>query len=233
MRLLIVEDEVEILNFLKKSLESECYVVDTAKDGERGSYLARTNEYDLIILDNIMPKKTGLEVCEDIRKDGKNTPILILSVKSEITTKVDLFNAGADDYLTKPFSVDELLARIKALLRRPKQIESEVLQINDLTLDVSKHEVMRGGQEINLTRKEFMLLKYMMKNQGTVLSRSMIMEHVWDMSVDPFSNTIESHIVSLRKKVDLPGKKKLIRTVAGRGYRIEDVKEGEEEDGQD
>jgi len=233
MRLLIVEDEVEILNFLKKSLESECYVVDIAKDGERGSYLARTNEYDLIILDNIMPKKTGLEVCEDIRRDGKNTPILILSVKSEITTKVDLFNAGADDYLTKPFSVDELLARIKALLRRPKQIESEVLQTNDLILDVSKHEVTRGGQEINLTRKEFMLLKYMMKNQGTVLSRSMIMEHVWDMSVDPFSNTIESHIVSLRKKVDLPGKKKLIRTVAGRGYKIEDVKEGEEEQQQD
>src|SRR3989339_1829193 len=229
MRILIVEDEVEILNFLKKSLENECYVVDAAKDGEKGSYLARTNHYDLIILDNIMPKKTGLEVCEDIRKDGKNTPILILSVKSEITTKVDLFNAGADDYLTKPFSVDELLARIKALLRRPKQIESEVLQTNDLILDVSKHEVTRGGQEINLTRKEFMLLKYMMKNQGTVLSRSMIMEHVWDMSVDPFSNTIESHIVSLRKKVDLPGKKKLIRTVAGRGYKIEDVKEGEEE----
>jgi len=225
MRILIVEDEVEILNFLKKSLENECYVVDAAKDGEKGSFLARTNHYDLIILDNIMPKKTGLEVCEDIRKEGKNTPILILSVKSEVTTKVDLFNAGADDYLTKPFSVDELIARIKALLRRPKQLQSETFQVNDLTLDAGKHEVMRGGEEINLTRKEFVLLKYMMKNQGTVLSRSMIMEHVWDMTVDPFSNTIESHIMSLRKKIDTAGKKKLIKTVAGRGYKIEDSRE--------
>ncbi|OGF24942.1 DNA-binding response regulator [Candidatus Falkowbacteria bacterium RIFOXYB2_FULL_47_14] len=225
MRILIVEDEVEILNFLKKSLENECYVVDAAKDGEKGSYLARTNHYDLIILDNIMPKKTGLEVCEDIRKEGKNTPILILSVKSEVTTKVDLFNAGADDYLTKPFSVDELIARIKALLRRPKQLQSEIFQVNDLTLDAGKHEVVRGGEEINLTRKEFVLLKYMMKNQGTVLSRSMIMEHVWDMTVDPFSNTIESHIMSLRKKIDSAGKKKLIKTVAGRGYKIEDARE--------
>src|SRR3989339_490279 len=225
MRILIVEDEVEILNFLKKSLENECYVVDAAKDGEKGSFLARTNHYDLIILDNIMPKKTGLEVCEDIRKEGKNTPILILSVKSEVTTKVDLFNAGADDYLTKPFSVDELIARIKALLRRPKQLQSEIFQVNDLTLDAGKHEVVRGGEEINLTRKEFVLLKYMMKNQGTVLSRSMIMEHVWDMTVDPFSNTIESHIMSLRKKIDSAGKKKLIKTVAGRGYKIEDARE--------
>ena len=225
MRILIVEDEVEILNFLKKSLENECYVVDAAKDGEKGSYLARTNHYDLIILDNIMPKKTGLEVCEDIRKEGKNTPILILSVKSEVTTKVDLFNAGADDYLTKPFSVDELIARIKALLRRPKQLQSEIFQVNDLTLDAGKHEVVRGGEEINLTRKEFVLLKYMMKNQGTVLSRSMFMEHVWDMTVDPFSNTIESHIMSLRKKIDSAGKKKLIKTVAGRGYKIEDARE--------
>ncbi|MFH0892564.1 MAG: response regulator transcription factor [Candidatus Falkowbacteria bacterium] len=225
MRILIVEDEVEILNFLKKSLENECYVVDAAKDGEKGSFLARTNHYDLIILDNIMPKKTGLEVCEDIRREGKNTPILILSVKSEVTTKVDLFNAGADDYLTKPFSVDELIARIKALLRRPKQLQSEIFQVNDLTLDAGKHEVMRGGEEINLTRKEFVLLKYMMKNQGTVLSRSMIMEHVWDMTVDPFSNTIESHIMSLRKKIDTAGKKKLIKTVAGRGYKIEDSRE--------
>jgi DNA-binding response OmpR family regulator len=229
MKLLIVEDEVEILGFLKKSLESECYVVDTAADGERGSYLARTNDYDLIILDNIMPKKTGLEVCCEIRKDGKNTPILVLSVKSETTTKVDLLNAGADDYLTKPFSLDELLARIKALLRRPEQIRSEVLQIDDLVLDVSRHEVRRDDRQINLTRKEFMLLHYMMKNQGSVLSRSMIMEHVWDMSVDPFSNTIESHIVSLRKKVDIPGKKKLIRTIPGRGYKIEEPKADEKQ----
>ena len=121
--------------------------------------------------------------------------------------------------------MDELIARIKALLRRPKQLQSEIFQVNDLTLDAGKHEVVRGGEEINLTRKEFVLLKYMMKNQGTVLSRSMIMEHVWDMTVDPFSNTIESHIMSLRKKIDSAGKKKLIKTVAGRGYKIEDARE--------
>jgi len=221
MRILIVEDEKEILDFLKKSLKNECYAVDVASDGEQGSYFARTNNYDLIILDNVMPKKTGLEVCQDIRKDGNPVPILVLSVKSETTTKVDLLNAGADDYLTKPFSIDELFARIKALLRRPKGMENERLRVDDLVLDFDKHTVQRGEKEIYLTRKEFTLLKYLMKNQGSVLSRSMIMEHVWDMSVDPFSNTIESHIVSLRKKVDLPGRKKLIHTVSGRGYKLD------------
>ncbi len=202
MRVLVVEDEKEIRSFLKRSLESECFVVDDAPDGEKGSFLARTNDYDLVILDNIMPKKTGLEVCEEVRRDGSNVPILILSVKSEANTKVDLLNAGADDYLTKPFSLDELLARMKALMRRPKQIENEILQVDDLIIDTSRQVVKRNNKEIYLTRKEFMLLKYLMKNQGIVLSRSMIMEHVWDMSVDPFSNTIESHILSLRKKID-------------------------------
>jgi DNA-binding response OmpR family regulator len=223
MRLLVVEDEKEILNFLKKSLEAEHFVVDAAKDGEKGSFLARTNDYDLIVLDNVMPKKSGLEVCKDIRQDGKSVPILILSVKTETTTKVDLLNAGADDYLTKPFSLDELLARIRALLRRPKQIENEILQINDLILDSNKSTVKRGNQEIYLTRKEFVLLKYLMKNQGIALSRGMIMEHVWDMSADPFSNTIESHILSLRKKIDAKGKKKLIHTISGRGYKLDTV----------
>ncbi len=223
MRLLIVEDEKEILNFIKKSLEAEHFVVDAASDGEKGSYLARTNDYDLIVLDNVMPKKNGLEVCREVRRDGRSVPILILSVKSETTTKVDLLNAGADDYLTKPFSLDELLARIKALLRRPKQIENEILQVDDLILDSSKGTVKRGNQDIYLTRKEFTLLKYLMKNQGIVLSRSMIMEHVWDMSADPFSNTIESHILSLRKKIDAKGKKKLIHTVPGRGYKFDSV----------
>ncbi len=223
MRALIVEDEKQILNFLKKSLQAEHFAVDTAEDGEKGSFLARTNDYDLILLDNIMPKKTGQEVCEEIRSEGINIPILVLSVKSEITTKVDLLNAGADDYMTKPFSLDELMARIKALLRRPKEIESEILKIDGLTLDTSKHIVKQGDKDIYLTRKEFTLLKYLMRNQGIVLSRSMIMEHVWDMSVDPFSNTIESHINSLRKKINIKGKKKLIHTVPGRGYKIDEV----------
>ncbi len=223
MKVLIIEDEKEIAEFLKKSLEAENYVVDVAHDGEKGSFLARTNDYDIILLDNIMPKKTGKQVCEEIRRDGKDVPILMISVKSEVTTKVDLLNAGADDYLTKPFSLDELLARIRALLRRPQKIETEILKVDDLVLDTSKHKVMRGDKEIYLTKKEFMLLKYLMKNAGIVLSRGMILEHVWDMSVDAFSNTIESHIRSLRRKIDLPGKKKLIHTIPGFGYKI-DVK---------
>lgn len=225
MRILIIEDNKEIIDFLKVSLETECFIVDTVEDGERGSFLARTNDYDLIILDNILPKKMGVQVCKEIRESGKIVPIIILSVKSETTTKVELLNAGADDYLIKPFSLEELLARMRALLRRPKQIESEILQIDNLTLDTRKHVVKRGKKEIYLTRKEFILLEYFMKNQGSVLSRGMIMEHVWDMNADPFSNTIESHILSLRRKVCLNKKRKFIQTVPGRGYKLEAAKE--------
>jgi DNA-binding response OmpR family regulator len=223
MRILVVEDEKDIRDFLKKSLESECYAVDTASDGAEGSYMARTNDYDLIILDNNMPRKIGMEVCEEIRRD-KNTPILILSVKSETTSKVDLLNSGADDYLTKPFALDELMARVKALLRRPKTIQRDIVQIDDMIVDFSKQTVVRGGEDIYLTRKEFNLLKYLLNNRGIALSRSMIMEHVWDMSADPFSNTIESHILSLRKKINGNGLKKLIHTVPGRGYVMDDKK---------
>ncbi len=226
MRILVVEDEKEIRNFLKKSLEAECFAVDAAADGEEGLRLARNNDYDLLLLDNIMPKKSGKDMCTELRAVKCAVPILMLSVKSEATTKADLLNAGADDYLTKPFSIDELMARIRALLRRPKKIETEIYEIDDLVLSDSRHLVTRGGQEIYLARKEFALLKYMLQNKEIVLSRSMIMEHVWDMGADPFSNTIEAHINSLRKKIDLPDKNKLIHTVAGRGYKI-DIKNGE------
>lgn len=220
MRILIVEDNKDISNFLKVSLENECFAVDAANDGEKGSFLALTNDYDLIILDYVLPKKDGRQVCEEIRKAGKTVPILVLSVISEVPTKVDILNIGADDYLTKPYSFEELLARIKALLCRPKQIESEVLRIDDLILDTKKHLVKRGKKEIYLTRKQFMLLEYLMKNQGMVLSRGMIMEHVWDMNGDLFSNTIEEHISVLRRKIKSPKNRKLIHTIPGRGYKI-------------
>lgn len=220
MHILVVEDEREISDFLRVSMEAECFAVDTAFDGETGSYLARTNNYDLIILDNILPKKEGRLACREIREAGKMTPIIMLSVKSETVTKVDLLNAGADDYMTKPFSLDELLARMRALLRRPKEVENEVLSIEDLTVDAKKHTVRRANKEIYLTRKEFVLLTYLLKNAGSAMSRGMIMEHVWDMNIDPFSNTIESHILSLRKKIDAKSKKKLIKTVPGIGYKI-------------
>ncbi|KPJ55189.1 transcriptional regulator [Parcubacteria bacterium DG_72] len=220
MRILIVEDDKEIINFLKPSLEGENFVVDVAENGEKGSFIARTNDYDLIILDKNLPKKDGNYVCEDIRKKGKNTPILILSVEMGIDTKVKFLNDGADDYLTKPFSFEELLARIKALLRRPEKIEKDILEIDDLILDKNKKVVSRNNKEIYLTRKEFSLLEYLMKNRGIVLSRGMISEHVWDMNLDPFSNTIETHILNLRRKIEHKNARQLIQTLPGRGYRI-------------
>ena len=220
MRVLVVEDEEGIARFLKAGLESEYFAVDVAEDGERGSYLARTNDYDIIILDNMLPGKNGAEVCDDIRKSGRNTPIIMLSARAEMSIKVELLNKGADDYLTKPFSLEELLARIRALLRRPAHVAPDLLEIEDLVLDTKKHLVTRKGKEIYLTRKEFMLLEYLLRNNGTAVSRGMILEHVWDINVDPFSNTVESHILNIRKKVNDKGRKNLIHTLPGIGYKI-------------
>lgn len=220
MRILVVDDDKSIRDFLKSSLEAECFVVDAASDGNKGARLALSNAYDLIILDNVMPKKKGLEVCQELRDEGIEIPIIILSVKSETTTKVSLLDAGADDYLHKPFSFQELLARINALLRRPKRIEQTILEKGELTIDAGKHAVFCRGEEVRLTRKEFILLEYLMRNRGTVLTRGMIMEHVWDMNADPFSNTIDSHISSLRKKIRCSDEKSIIETVQGRGYLI-------------
>ena len=220
MRILLVEDEPQIADFLKMSLEADCFVVDVAVDGERGSYLARTENYDLVILDNILPHKNGLEICKEVRASGKNMPILVLSVRAETNMKVDLLNAGADDYLIKPFSLQELLARLRALLRRPDQIQGTTLTIGGVTLDSQKHTVTLDGKNIQLTRKEFILLEYLMKNSNTVLSRGMILEHVWDMAVDPFSNTIDTHILSLRRKLKGNSKQSLIRTIHGQGYTM-------------
>ncbi len=221
MRILVVEDEKKIRDFLKLSLKQSFFVVDTAEDGEEGLKMAKLNPYDVIILDNLLPKKTGIEVCRELREFDTTTPILILSVLGDPQQKVELLDAGADDYLAKPFSLSELLARVRALLRRPQQIEDSVLHAGNLTLDTTRHEVKLGDKEISLTRKEFMLLQYFLRNKGLVLSRSMIMEHVWDMNADPFSNTIESHIVSLRKKIG-DKDQALIKTIAGRGYKLLD-----------
>ena len=221
MRALVIDDEGAVRDLLAQNLRAHCFAVDTAKDGTEGSYLARTNEYDIIILDNMMPEKNGEAVCEEIRATGRNVPIIVLSVLSETARKIELLNAGADDYMTKPFSFEELMARIRALQRRPTKIEGDILRLDDLELDIKNQSVKREGEGIYLTRKEFMLLEYLMRNQGTVLSRSMIMEHVWDMESDPFSNTIESHILSLRKKLQQNGRSKLIYTIPGRGYKID------------
>ncbi|MEI7620444.1 MAG: response regulator transcription factor [Candidatus Falkowbacteria bacterium] len=221
MRILLIEDEKDIAEFIKMNLVTEFYTVDIALDGERGSFLARTNDYDLIICDYILPKQNGPEVVKEIRQENKDVPIIILSVKSEINSKVGLFNLGVDDYLTKPFLFEELLAHIKAILRRPAKRENPILKIDDLVLDTDKHLVKRGRQAITLTKKELSLLEYLLKNRGRVMSRVMIMEHIWDANADPFSNTIESHITNLRRKINLPGKKELIHTVSGRGYKVD------------
>lgn len=222
MKILIIEDEKDIINIIKPGLEAEFFVVDTAEEGDRGLFLALTNDYDLIILDNTLPKKSGAEVCREIRLHKKTLPIIILSVLSETSKKVELLEMGADDYLTKPFSFQELLARIKTVLRRPQQIQDEVLHVDGLEMDLRRNLVKRDTVSINLTRKQFMLLEYLMRHQGTVVTRGMLMEHVWETDVDPFSNTIETHILSLRKKIKVKNSHpELIHTIPGRGYKID------------
>ena len=220
MRVLIIENEKRISCFLKEALQAEYFAVDVAHDGEEGSCLARLNEYDLVILATALPKKRGLEVCKEIRASGKTMPILIVSIQTGTFDKVDLLDAGADDYLEKPFVLEELLARVRALMRRPTYIESDILQVDDVELNGKTGSVTRADQAIYLTRKEFMLLQYLMQNEGVILSRGVILEHVWDMSVDIFSNTIESHMFSLRKKLGDTKGNRIIQTVSGRGYRI-------------
>jgi DNA-binding response OmpR family regulator len=221
MRILLVEDDESILASLRVRLKSEGFSVDVEQDGIKGSFLARTNNYDVIILDYMLPRKGGEKICQEIRARGTTTPIIMISVQTEIPTKVGLLNLGADDYVTKPFPFEELLARIRAVLRRPNTLKEEILSIDDLVLDVARCRVERGQEKIKLTRKEFALLEYLLRNKGAVLSRGTLMEHVWDIHGDLFSNTIETHILNLRKKIDRPGAKKLIYTISGRGYKID------------
>ena len=221
MRALIIEDEEGVRTTLAENLRAHCFAVDTASDGTEGSYLARTNNYDIVVLDNMLPEKSGMVVCQEIRRTGHKVPIIVLSVLADTWRKVELLNSGADDYMIKPFSIEELVARIRALLRRPIELEGDILTIDNLMIDTKQQSVKRDGKGIYLTRKEFMLMEYLVRNQGNVMSRGMIMEHVWDMMNDPFSNTIESHILSLRKKIDTSDQLKLIYTVPGRGYKVD------------
>lgn len=221
MKILVVEDEKETAAILKKHLEAECYAVDIEHDGDKGFYRARTNDYDLIILDNLLPGKIGPDICRDIRQYEIPTPILMLSVQSEIDQKVMLLNCGADDYLTKPYSFTELSARIKALLRRSRGLPAGgVLAYEGLILDESTYTATRAGVSAYLTPKEFSLLQYFMEHRDKVVSRGMILEHVWDGEGDLFSNAIETHVMNLRKKIDAGHELKFIHTVPGRGYKF-------------
>jgi len=220
MRILVVDDDKDIRGYLKTNLESESFAVDTAGDGDVGSYLGKHNNYDVIVLDHNMPKKNGLEVCKDLRSSGNTTPIIILSIDSDTDQKINLLDTGADDYLTKPFVYRELRSRIRALLRRPKKIIPSVIRVDSLLLDSSHQIVRHGKKEITFTRKEFAILEHLMRNLGMIVSRNSLLEHVWDDEVSMFSNTIEAHILNIRKKISKYSKKKLIYTFPGRGYQI-------------
>lgn len=220
MRALIIEDDFYIAEALKSALVADNIMVEIAPDGESGAFSATTNDYDVIILDTMLPKKNGPEVCRAIRSSGKTTPILSISAKADPTTKVELLEAGVDDYMGKPFVMREVIARIRALLRRPRTLLGDVLSIGDLIVDTRARTVTRSGTPIRLTRKEFALLEYLVRNQDSVVSRGLLLEHVWDETTDPFSNTIEAHIMSLRRKIKLKNKPQLIHTIPGSGYKL-------------
>ena len=222
MKILLIEDDLDICEFLKTCLKAQSWVVDVAHNGTSGSYLARTNTYDVIVLDYSLPGKNGSVVCEEIRTAGKTIPIIVLSVMSDVYHKIALLEKGADDYMTKPFLFEELKARIKAIGRRPHTLAPSKLFVGDIILDTSTQSMSRGGRIIYLTRKELNLLEYLMKNKGVVLSRGVILEHVWSAESDPFSNTVEAHILNLRKKLNGDGQPDLIRNIPGRGYIMED-----------
>jgi two-component system copper resistance phosphate regulon response regulator CusR len=222
MRILVVEDEKRLAEFIKNGLEEQKYSVDVAHDGENAEYLALTNEYDLIILDVLLPKKNGWEVCDSLRNAGMDIPILMLSALSEVSDKIKGLDKGADDYLSKPFVIAELVARVRALLRRSHQVSQSVIKIHDLELDISARKVLRAGREIQLTNKEFALLEYLILNKNKVITRTMISEHVWDIHFDAGSNVIDVIINFLRKKIESEGEDKIIQTIRGAGYMIKD-----------
>jgi len=222
MRILVVEDEKKIADFIKRGLREEGYAVDAAYDGEEGLFLAKTNEYDLILLDLMLPKIDGLSLCRKLKKEKVKAPVIMLTAKDTVKDKVMGLDSGADDYLTKPFAFEELLARIRAILRKQDSQTLSKLKIADLELDLLTHKVARAGKEIELTTKEYSLLEYLMRNEGVIVTRTMISEHVWDIDFDTFTNVIDVYINYLRNKIDSGFDKKLIHTVRGRGYTLEE-----------
>ncbi len=222
MRILIIEDNQKLATSLKKGLEMEGYAVDHLSDGETGQRRIETHfeNYDLIILDLMLPKYDGISICKNWRKQNIFLPIIMLTAKDAIEDKVLGLNSGADDYLVKPFSFSELLARIKALLRRPQKSLSTQLKVRDLMLDLDTKKVFRKNKEIKITLKEFTILEYLMRHPDQVLSREQIIDHVWDFAFDSFSNLVDVHIKNLRKKIDDSYDEKILETVHGMGYRI-------------
>jgi len=218
MRVLLVEDENKVAGFVKKGLEEEGYAVDRASDGEMGLSMGLNGVHDLIILDINLPQRDGLKVLKELRRKKLTTPVLLLTVRATIEDKIIGLDTGADDYLSKPFAFQELVARVRALLRRRIDMETPILKVGDLKLDPAKHLVYRGEKKIELTSKEFTLLDYFMRNRGRVLTRTMIAEHVWDYNFDSITNVIDVYVNYLRNKIDTGHKPRLIHTVRGVGY---------------
>ena len=222
MRLLLVEDEARVARFIARGLREQAYAVDLAADGEDALYQAAVNTYDAIILDVMIPKKDGFAVCRELRAAGSRVPILMLTARDAVEDRIGGLDTGADDYLTKPFEFGELLARLRALLRRGGELRPSVISIADLTIDTRGQQARRAGRPVNLTTKEYALLEYLARNAGRVVGREEIAEHVWDETFDPFSNLIEVYINRLRRKVDEPFGRPLIHTRRGAGYVLDE-----------
>jgi len=218
MRILVVEDEAKVASFIRRALEEESYAVDLCADGAQGLALGEGGGYDLIILDVMLPTLSGVEVLTALRRKKIGTPVLILTARAQVEHKVRGLDADADDYLTKPFAIEELLARARVLLRRGSGAAAGTLQVDDLTLNPATREVTRGGQKIELTAKEYALLEYLMRNAGRVLTRPMIAEHVWNQDFDTYTNVIDVYVNYLRTKLDEGHTRKLIHTIRGSGY---------------
>jgi DNA-binding response OmpR family regulator len=220
MRILVVDDDRRLCAVIKRGLLEEAYAVDLAYDGEEGEYLAEVNPYDLIILDIMLPIKDGIEVCQELRTKKVNTPILMLTAKDTVEDRVRGLDTGADDYLVKPFAFNELLARVRALLRREGMSKSPELRVGDLTLNTLTRQVRRGQRPVELTTKEYVILEYFMRHPNVVVTRTMIEEHAWDYDFDSLSNLVDVYIRRLRRKIDNESKDSLIQTVRGAGYRL-------------
>ncbi|ULA65742.1 MAG: Transcriptional regulatory protein CusR [Nitrospira sp.] len=220
MRVLVVEDETKVGSFIKRALEEESYAVDLCEDGSKGLEMVLATNYDLIVVDLMLPSMSGMDILKAARRERVQTPVMILTAQSQVDQRVKGLDAGADDYLTKPFAIDELLARVRALLRRGATESPGILQIDDLVLNPATREVARGGTRIELTLKEYALLEYLMRHTGRVLTRPMISEHVWNQDFDTFTNVIDVYVNYLRNKIDRGRSKKLIHTIRGSGYML-------------
>jgi DNA-binding response OmpR family regulator len=220
MRVLVVEDSRRLAGIIRRGLLEEGYAVDNAYDGEEAEYMAETTPFDLVVLDIMLPKKDGLAVCRDLRSKGVNTPILMLTAKDTVEDKVTGLDTGADDYLVKPFAFSELLARLRALLRREVLPRTQKFQVGELTLDPQSREVWRDGDLLDLTAKEFAILEYFMRRPNAVVTRTMLGESVWDYEFDGLSNIIDVYVRRIRQKIDREGRPSLIQTVRGAGYRL-------------